>query len=546
MKAISLISILSIVMTISIDSQAAPSRPKPSNSDNSFLFIENNIDKEFFIAAESLDQRFSGSNVWTTYQSNQTSLGYIGRVNWLDNATSLRNVWKDMWFENSPINSPFTGIRCRSGGACPAQGYYGADSITAEGFSHAKIGGGGISGGGYGFASLSNNAYEYFRQMPTNSSQTFLLNYCSTTNNYDPSKGERCNTTPNGNWESTNFTLTKLGHLTLVDTHALTEIFVASDGTPSLGLGSMECRIGIVSGASGVICKLVDYQYQTTSKPLSIRFGMAIDTGLLGFTPGTITRSPDLLYSGNQINWYKWNADVPIKDILFNNSNGIYLFLSKNFLKNLVNHGITPTASAKAFTFTFTNKKLPESGFYGFTPSNTLIIKPRNYGISIISDEFVTKPSKEGRVGENEKPIEFGYIVTTSGPRQANTITAQVIGNGTSSKGVGYCLFTSDDKKITVPFRAFLEYTDKSGSKTKKSNGCVEPPIDITNALWSETPWDAPNQNEGRFYRTNLKLLFPMNDSSSFWTSKGVEWIGTVSGKGIIEVKATWTGADIH
>ncbi|MDE4771644.1 hypothetical protein PXW85_26915, partial [Klebsiella pneumoniae] len=41
------------------------------------------------------------------------------------------------------------------------------------------------------------------------------------------------------------------------------------------------------------------------------------------------------------------------------------------------------------------NTTSPESGWYEFSTSNTLIIKPRDFSISIISDEYTSAPSRE-------------------------------------------------------------------------------------------------------------------------------------------------------
>ena len=76
---------------------------------NSYVFIENGVDNEFFVTPRSLDPRFTGANKFSRYSArNQESLGYMGYTN-----TSIRaNQNVDIWFENSPIDSPFIGNRC--------------------------------------------------------------------------------------------------------------------------------------------------------------------------------------------------------------------------------------------------------------------------------------------------------------------------------------------------------------------------------------------------------------------------------------------------
>lgn len=215
-------------------------------------------------------------------------------------------------------------------------------------------------------------------------------------------------------------------------------------------------------------------------------------------------------------------------------------------MKLLISRGIDFTNSQEFFTFSFTNTAVPESGYYEFTPSNMLIIKPRDYGISIIPTDFNPKQSKTGKVGNDEPPIEFNYIVTTSGPRQADSITAKVDGPTITLKGRTYCLFSSDDDKFKVPFSAYLSFKNENGSQSSYRANCDSNEISLKNAFWEETPWDKPNQDLGSFYRTHLDLSFPMNDSNSFFTLDGIDWLGTVSASGTVVVKAIWTGPDIQ
>ncbi|MEX6210285.1 hypothetical protein AB6G58_10175 [Providencia huaxiensis] len=66
---------------------------------NSYVFIENGIDDEYFVTPRSLDPRFTGANKFSRYSAkSQESLGYMGYTN-----TAIRaNQNVDIWFENSP------------------------------------------------------------------------------------------------------------------------------------------------------------------------------------------------------------------------------------------------------------------------------------------------------------------------------------------------------------------------------------------------------------------------------------------------------------
>lgn len=184
----------------------------------------------------------------------------------------------------------------------------------------------------------------------------------------------------------------------------------------------------------------------------------------------------------------------------------------------------------------------PQSGYYQFTPSTLINITPREYGISIVSSDGNADPKASGKIGSDE-PIAFEYKVTTSAARQADSITAQVVGDSTSLNGVPYCLFTSADSMLSVPVPAYLSWISATGQEVKVRNSCSENPVDMTNAAWVQTAWNA-NIDDGFFFTTTLKLLFPMNDSRSKLTVDGHDWMGTVSASGEVKVTATWVGVN--
>lgn len=502
---------------------------------STFLFIENDIDGEYFITPSTLDPRFSGSNTWVKYGSSQVSLGYLGYVLW----TASANSYQDMWIDNSPIDSPFTGIRCYRGSQCPTTGYIAGEGLDSNGFYHAKVGSlAGVIGGAYGFASLSNSAYEYFRNMPAGSSETYVLNRCYTSVNYDYAAGQRCRDQTSGSWSYLNYTLTKRGHLALQSTNAFQELWIASDGTPGITNDSGSCELGVVGSDDGVICKMVNYQLeQTANLTASLTFRAYIDTASLGFTPGATT----VKYSGNGSTWYNFSASTAYYNVFSTSGQYVYVFLSKTFLKNLVDAGVSITNS-QPFTFAFTNGLTPESGYYQFSPSLQLNIVPKEYGISIVSSNNTASASGSGTIGD-EAPIAMDYVVTVSGPRQADSITAQVIGESTEIKNIPYCLFTSAQGGINVPVPAYLQYNTPSGNPVQVRNSCSENAISLNDALWQQAPWDANNTDDGSYFSTRLTLLFPMNDSRSALTVAGADWEGVVSASGEIKVTANWVGA---
>ncbi len=107
--------------------------------------------------------------------------------------------------------------------------------------------------------------------------------------------------------------------------------------------------------------------------------------------------------------------------------------------------GISDINTKDLFNFRFQNTTSPESGWYEFSTSNSLIIKPRDFSISIISDEYSSSPSREGYVGAGQPSLDFGYIVTTSGKTAADEVLIKVTGPSQSIAGRSYCLFSSPD-----------------------------------------------------------------------------------------------------
>ncbi|WP_431223865.1 hypothetical protein ACQ86O_01545 [Serratia sp. L9] len=168
------------IMLASFVAQAA-------NVDNEYLFIENQVDGEYFIAPRKTDPRFSGANVFTKYASgDQRSLGYMGYTGLLQT-----NSFADIWLEDSPIDRPFIGNRCmNSGSNCPSNGYL-SGYIGNAGVHHVEVN---TSNGEARYARgiFSDSAYEYFKNVSVGSTEVYKYRYCSTRTDYNPAAGETC------------------------------------------------------------------------------------------------------------------------------------------------------------------------------------------------------------------------------------------------------------------------------------------------------------------------------------------------------------------
>lgn len=73
----------------------------------------------------------------------------------------------------------------------------------------------------------------------------------------------RCKDQASGNWYVRNVTHTKAANLRLINTHSLAEVFINSDGVPTLGEGNADCRTQTIGSRSGLSCKMVNYTLQT-------------------------------------------------------------------------------------------------------------------------------------------------------------------------------------------------------------------------------------------------------------------------------------------
>ncbi|WON77510.1 hypothetical protein [Serratia sp. UGAL515B_01] len=150
-----------------------------ANVKNQYLFVENQIDGEYFVTPLTLDPRFTGANMFTKYASNrQLSLGYMGAFGLM-----ALNSFADIWLEDSPIDRPFVGDRCwRSEKTCPADGYL-PGYIGKNGVYHIKVSTW-LGEAGFPRGVFSNSAYEYFRNVPVGAVNVYKYHYCYTTKDY--------------------------------------------------------------------------------------------------------------------------------------------------------------------------------------------------------------------------------------------------------------------------------------------------------------------------------------------------------------------------
>lgn len=535
---------------------------------NEFGFIQNDVDNESFVTPPAkLDPRFSGANKMVRYPIAgypQYSLGYMGANVMYAYFNGVDNYYFDLWLDNADlldIKRPFAGNRCLGGvGECSsAPGLQTPEYIDNEGVYKMRV----KSGGGetaYMRPVFSENMYEYMRTWKTGQMKALTYKFCSIKDDpkyaYDPRWGKKCkDIQPSSNSDvekkmgTVSLHVTKVAHLILKSTNALQELFVDSNGNVSIGQGAQLCSLYAVGSVNGVSCRMIDYDlYSSFNNFNSFNMMLNINGAKL---PSALT--DEIKFGdGTTANWKNWNVYSRVNTVFKSGSNnGVYVLFTQSYLKKLVNAGIDLSNTKDAFTFSFNNVAIvPQSGFYEFTPSNNIIIRPRDYGIGIVSKDMTIHPVSKGKIGDKE-PIRFDYTVTVSGPRNADEVTAQVTSKTPPYRqdGLNYCVFTSKDQRLKVPFSSYLEYKNAQGQKVRKRSACGDPlPIYLQqegasasqNAAWRQEPW-SNNPQWGSFYSTDLSLIFPMDEKISTATIDTKEdWIGSVNGQGEVTVKAIW------
>ncbi|WP_312688684.1 hypothetical protein [Kosakonia sp.] len=502
-----------------------------------YVFVENDTDDSFFVTpAGALDPRMTGSNRWTTLKGSlyQQSLGYI------DNGynTLLNSNWRfDMWLENSPVAHPLSGLRCISH-------YSGCDANTSliepemtdnQGFYGVVVPPGGAK---WMHGMMSDQFYQQLNSIPVGSNFSMTINGCQTRESYNASQGERCQNMATGLWYTRKVSFTKGAQLKLYNTSALSEIFINSDGKPTLGADSSGCFLQVIGRNSGVACRMMSYVLnQNGLSNTSIQIFPSIKNAALE----AAISSGDMQFSLDGQSWKTVNG--MINYYTFNDMKGwysVFVFLSSNFLKKMVDLGISDVNSRDIFNFRLRNITAPESGWYEFSTSSQLIIKPRDFSISIISSDAVANPTRQGNVGNGNPSLDFDYTVTTNGKTAADEVMINVSGPTQSLQGRSWCIFSSPDGLTQVPFPAYLSFATRTGDMRTYDVGCDGQWRDMTDAFWVESPWIDSNGNNGLMNKSTVRFSVAMDSPQSLYSLTGDQWYGDVSAAGEIRVKATW------
>ncbi|WP_447835616.1 hypothetical protein [Aeromonas salmonicida] len=502
-----------------------------------FLFIENQEDNNLFVApTDGLDPRLTGANAWTSLKGNgQVSLAYV------DNGynTDINNWNVDMW-ENGPIRRPYINQRC-------IMTYTRCDPNTAEAANKPTVvddhGFFGLLGAsaGWGHGKMSPSFFDYLRTMPVGTILNREMNLCRTTLKYDAAAGERCVNQNSGNWYVRNMQHKKAGHLRFVQTNAISEVIVDSNGVPYVLPGSQGCENYRLGTRDGILCRFLDYNFnedgsQSYTEPYMY-------TNVKNSSLNSAIGTADLQMSTDLKNWANKGSRYNISYLKGQSS--VYLFLSSNFFKQVVRLGLQDQLTRSLINFNMKNGYAPESGYYEFSGTTEIHIKPRDFSVSILSSDGVTNPYREGSVGKDM--LVFPYNISDSGPISADVLEIS-IAQDTGSPYLGHCTFYpvegfTPDRAVPVPARLVFDSGDH-GTSSRHVIHCDRTPVNIRSLgiQDSQSPqeWDDPVNGKGitRFY--TLGLEFDLTDPMVQRTIEDNMWEGEVHQSGTITIKGTW------
>ena len=207
--------------------------------------------------------------------------------------------------------------------------------------------------------------------------------------------------------------------------------------------------------------------------------------------------------------------------------------------------GLQEQLTRSLINFNMKNGYAPESGYYEFSGTTEIIIKPREFSVSIISSEGVSNPYKEGNVGKDV--LRFSYAISDSGPKSADILEI-AISQDIGSPYQGFCTFypvgeALSKRAVPIPSRLIFDTTD-NGAAYRHAIRCDRTPVDIRELgiADSQQPqeWNDPVSGKGisRFYK--LALEFDLTDPMVQRTVGNEHWEGEVQQSGTITIKGTW------
>ncbi|MGS4883165.1 hypothetical protein [Photobacterium damselae] len=404
-----------------------------------------------------------------------------------------------------------------------AKGFYGLK--PSYGWSHAK---------------LSDSAYQYIKNMEVGDTLSFEMNVCYTSKDYDP-LNERCIDQTSGSWYKSIVNQTKVAHLNITRTNAISEIMVDSNGNPTIIPGSKGCEAATVGSRNGVICEFLAYDLNVSDA--TYLNNTQVDTGVDNRISGI--DSYDIQKSTDKSKWYPKNTYVGMKKLIGHDR--FYLFLSNRFFKKAIMLGFDNIDLRDLIYFNFKNVTAVESGYYEISGTTIINVKPREFSVAIIPSDFTDNPTQEGIVGREK--LKFSYDLVKSAPIPSSKFEIKLSQDIPGTDTNGYCLFRPPgdmDLNHAVPVPAYISFNKSVGGKFYELVNCDNGNVDLTKNDIAEsrapiiTPSPDPAQPDTTTNFYKLDLLFDLTDPSLKENLGGSEWEGKIQQSGKLELKAVW------
>ncbi|WP_421324638.1 hypothetical protein [Aeromonas sp. 604176] len=534
----SVFSILALLYSISVAAEI---------TNSSYLSIKNHIDSNIYIGPLAYNDDI-GTIAGTSHitHPNQELLAYARiacKRNYSSPSPCMSSSYPfwTLWEPNPFVPAPYLGISCHilttasygcdktgkfplyyiQGALYPQTAHWGVRSFP--GFRNY-----GFMSQPYGFiAGAVSTAYlEKLHNVPTGNQVSITQQFCA-----HKSANVVLPTLPCDYQETNTLNYKKAGTLTLMPIKQKNNIFVDSNGTPTLLPGSTGCEQATVAGVNGLVCEISSYNFETQGWPSKSPFNYAIRINNAALNAKVAVE--DIKISADKVTWTGKEVTQPLDTLQGRKS--IYIFLSKKYFKALNDTGLLGS-DQQVLRFSIFHSEMTASGYYEFSPSVQFDVKSRYYSV------FITPESgsyAEGKVGYDR--LVFPYKLAESGPVSASRLEMRVT-QDTGTVFKGFCTLYQGNSAIPVPTRLVFN-SESLGDNYLQPIRCDATPIDLRSfQIKDSRPPEYWQGQEGdgvtRYY--DVALDFDLRHPMVFETTAGEPWEGIAAQTGKIELRAIW------
>lgn len=491
-----------------------------------FLVITNEADGDVFLATYGRPNMIgvSGRKNWK-YTGTQNSRGYLYHI---DVPSGIHSGFVDVWLDEMNIPFPFDGLACRlstSWYKCAQNGMFTQikppQRILKSGAFHMDIVPP-LAGFPLNRSAISHNFFNAFAAMGLGQTYAHHLNICTT----DELSLTWCanSGSAGGTYRAMRQEFNKAMHIRVQPINKPIEIVTDTNGEAT------------IIGEEG-LCVNESEDIRCNISNLSIQYTKMIPTSQIDFSiqlvePIASISNQDVEFiMGNQA--YLLGTNVDLTKIV--NGESVALRFKRSFFQKLTAYGLDKIKDKDLFKIVF-NDKYSDAGYFEVTSGSNLVIIPRSYSVSIISEEGTTTPYKMGEIGGDD--IIFPYKITESGPASSQKMYVSLRQN-TGVPYNGICTFYQDS--IAVPIKSNLVFLNTEGISLSLPISCDGTPIELRSLKIGQSapPLYYPdNENFSTFYK--VSLVFLMKDKISSRTIENQHWEGQVHQRGTISIKSVW------